>query len=261
MRTTCRVRLFGIFLCAAVFQIIIAVVFTMLRRPEDNKIPTGSIPDVPYDKAEVVIVVAGYLFDTSWVRRYLPEYSHVVYTKLDLASKYNVPHNKGKEAHIYLKFIIDHYHNLPNHTIFLHGHGSESWHDTRLYRTIKNLDYNEEYKNLNWHHHYDLERDWKDEYEKTRDHWPEVFVKYGIPFPERICYYCCAQFMVSKEAILRRPFNFYKEYYDWMADTQVDDYYTSRISEYTWHMVFGQDPVQKRIKWSQYFDNLLSGWW
>ncbi len=43
------------------------------------------------------------------------------------AATHNVPFNKANEADCYLKFILDHYHDLPPRMIFAHGH-EYAWH-------------------------------------------------------------------------------------------------------------------------------------
>jgi hypothetical protein len=211
-----------------------------------------------------LLVVAGYMFNTDWLNEYLSHYPHVVYTKMNNTAKYNVPHNVGQEAHMYLQFIIDYYDKLPVHTAFLHGHGEDSWHDATLYERLNNLDWDAKpYQNLNW----DWRR-WHDlnnkkyivhKAELTKN-WPPPITKWVGSPPPRICHYCCAQFIVHKDTIRMLPKQFYIDYYNWFIETKTDTYWTSRIAEYTWHIIFGQPACELAnplIRAWNYLDNMF----
>jgi UDP-galactopyranose mutase len=46
---------------------------------------------------------------------------------LQLSEKILTP-NRGNEAAVYLAYIVEHYHDLPEIVVFLHDHGPRSWH-------------------------------------------------------------------------------------------------------------------------------------
>jgi hypothetical protein len=61
---------------------------------------------------------------------------------------------------------------------------------------------------------------------------------------------CCAQFIVSRDAIRKHPREFYEKYYTWLIEKtsgegngSVDDMYsgfwTGRYAEYSWRFIFG----------------------
>lgn len=50
--------------------------------------------------------------------------------------------------------------------------------------------------------------------------------------------YCCAEFIVSRDAILRRPRQFYENALFWLWNTTYRQDFTSRFFEFTWHMIF-----------------------
>ena len=61
----------------------------------------------------VVVVIAKYKENVSWVENL--KYNYIIYDK----SK-DVP-NIGRESETYLKYIINHYNNLPDYVVFLQG--------------------------------------------------------------------------------------------------------------------------------------------
>lgn len=45
----------------------------------------------------------------------------------------------------------------------------------------------------------------------------------------------CAQFAVSRGAVLRRPKSHYEWFRRWLLDTEADDEISGRVFEYSWH--------------------------
>lgn len=67
-----------------------------------------------------------------WLAEFLPDWEAVVYVtdrSSDEAAPSNtsriplqhLPVNKGREAAVYLTYIVQHYHNLPDYMVFIHG--------------------------------------------------------------------------------------------------------------------------------------------
>ena len=81
--------------------------------------------------SNTIIVVSRYVKDTSWTRDFANKgYVTLVYEHGENGSvnnPYNLNINKGKEASVYLKYIIDKYDSLPKYTVFLHDK-QYSWH-------------------------------------------------------------------------------------------------------------------------------------
>ena len=67
------------------------------------------------------IVVARNNEDTSWLDIYLGRIPHIVYQVVDANAEFTTAVNKGKEAMPYLQYIIDHYNDLPDVSVFTHG--------------------------------------------------------------------------------------------------------------------------------------------
>lgn len=67
-----------------------------------------------------------------WLAEFLPDWKAVVYVtdrtsddptpaNRSLISPHHLPVNKGREASVYLTYIIQHYHSLPDYVVFIHG--------------------------------------------------------------------------------------------------------------------------------------------
>ena len=67
-----------------------------------------------------------------WLAEFLPDWQAVVYVtdrtsddpvslNASLISPHHLPVNKGREASVYLTYIIRHYHFLPDYVVFIHG--------------------------------------------------------------------------------------------------------------------------------------------
>jgi len=67
-----------------------------------------------------------------WLAEFLPDWQAVVYvtdrtsdnpapSNTSLISPHHLPVNKGREASVYLTYIIQHYHSLPDYVVFIHG--------------------------------------------------------------------------------------------------------------------------------------------
>ena len=69
------------------------------------------------------IVLSRVKEDVSWLDLYLPHLAHFVYQNGDNAtSGYDASGNTCGESIVYLTFIIDHYHLLPEEVVFAHAH-------------------------------------------------------------------------------------------------------------------------------------------
>jgi hypothetical protein len=170
---------------------------------------------------------------------------------------YFVPYNKGNEASGYLKYIIDHYGDLPEHVVFLHDH-EYSWHHkgSILPLVVEHIGKRVRYKNLN-------SFIWSNE---TIEWFPELLDWYDHYFVKELgCiqqygdfmsgFQGCAQFIVHKDIIRQRSLQFYMNLYTWLLSTDMDDYYSGRHLEYTWHLMWGQ--VSKHNHFKQHTVNFF----
>jgi hypothetical protein len=65
----------------------------------------------------------------------------------------------------------------------------------------------------------------------------------NLTLPPRIGVPCCAQFSVSRGAMLQRPLSDYQHYRQWILDTNLEDHISGRVLEYSWHFIFGKEYV------------------
>ena len=185
-----------------------------------------------------------------------------IYTVDDVNAPNHTPVNKGREALPYLQYIVDHYHDLPAVMLFLHSHRDgwpAAWHtDTMDYNNVDSVRA--------------LQRQWvldqgfvnlrcqtspgcPAEMQPFRnppkpgntgekhyaDAWEQLFGNTDVP--EIIGAPCCSQFAVSREAVLKRPLTDYQRMYNWVLNNDLPDEVTSNIMEYSWHIIFGKEPV------------------
>ena len=61
--------------------------------------------------------------------------------------------------------------------------------------------------------------------------------------PDEIGVACCAQFVVSRDHVLRRPKEDYIRFRRWVLETDLNDAKSGRVMEYLWHIIFGMDSV------------------
>jgi predicted O-methyltransferase YrrM len=184
----------------------------------------------------VSILSCHYKEDLSWIN--FVKYPVSVYSKT-LTNKNYIPFNKVQETPGYLKFIIDNYNNLPEYTIFVHGHlNSEHQANKNIVDIINNLSFNEDIVNLNrpdWlgsiQHGDDF---WDKKYSWISENWKDMVGDY-LELPLKMTFYSCCQFAVNKKCILRHPLEFWQKLFNWCENTSLDNYISSRIFEYTWY--------------------------
>ncbi|KAB8339101.1 hypothetical protein FH972_022037 [Carpinus fangiana] len=240
-------------------------------------LPTSS-PSVPDPPPTVNLVVASVKDeDTSWVTTHFPEYGSTVYKADDPAAQYTVPRNKGREAAVFLTYIIDHYSTLPDISFFLHGKRYQWHNEDPLYDGVQvlkqfQLPYalREGFATLRctWEFGCPSElrlntsrseeeikailADPKDSTEKIDDRgkteavYPRAFAELFGPsaaLPKTIAVHCGAQFAVAADTIRKRPQQDYIHFRDWLWNTDLGDDLSGRVMEYTWHIMFGKDTV------------------
>lgn len=186
----------------------------------------------------------------------------IIYTVDDTNVPMHTPKNKGREALPYLQFLVDHYNDLPEVVVFLHAHRDgwpAGWHiDTMGLNNVdsvralqKEFVQLEGFVNLRcqlgpgcpdaiqpFRQTPKMENPGEAYYATA---WKSLFPTEKVP--TQIAAPCCSQFAVSKEQILKRPQSDYQRMYDWVMDNDLPDEVTSNIMEYSWHIIFGKDPV------------------
>lgn len=222
-----------------------------------NNFEPGSVP-----KDGVELVVASIKEENmTWLNDYLPYWKKSIYIANDPTAELTVPKNKGKEAMVYLTYIIDRYDSLPGNIIFHHG-GRFQWHtDDPHYDGLPQLrDFR--LQHLKKVGYANLRCSWllgcpaeispevnDDPDPNTPAHAQHVYKKAfmelfpGKQVPEVVAVPCCAEFAVRRELIRKRPRKDWIRYREWLMNTELDDKLSGRVMEYSWHMMLGRQPV------------------
>ena len=168
----------------------------------------------------------------------------LIYDKENPNNPLNIPVNKGNEASVYLKYIIDNYDNLSDFTFFIHDE-EYAWHHSgsiidkyneavmskQLFFNI-NDKCNWDKKNLIDKHIYVRLLQWYDEY--IEQYIPISKVPNNLDFI--YSYFGSAQFLVHKDLIRNLPKEFYIKLYNWIITTNLPNYLSGRYLEWTWHI-------------------------
>jgi hypothetical protein len=188
------------------------------------------------------VVVSRYNRDVSWTEKFrtVAPVRIMVYDKCNSNNPYNVPLNKGNEASVYLKHIVDFYDELPEWTFFVHDE-EYSWHHSGslIDKLQYALDSDRRYFNVN-----DLaftDHLTNDEITMVLEWWRIHIEKYrsikSLPSPLFAAdNRACAQFLVHRNRIRSMPLEFYSDMYEWIMRTHLPNYYNGRLFEWTWHL-------------------------
>ncbi|KAI1114121.1 hypothetical protein F5Y14DRAFT_415532 [Nemania sp. NC0429] len=236
--------------------------------PEEEAQQGPDSPDSP--KPDLELVVASIKSEnTSWIPALLPDWRANIYVADDSRAPLTVPVNKGREAMVYLTYLIDRYDSLPENVVFVHA-SRFAWHnddpDYDALPTLRSL----RLAHLRVAGYVNLRCVWvigcpgeirpaidaaADDQEKekgkgkgklTAKHvykqaFEELFP--GAPLPELVAVSCCSQFAVTRETVRARPREDYVRFREWLIATPLDDDLNGRVFEFSWHIIFGKEPV------------------
>ncbi|OCK79828.1 hypothetical protein K432DRAFT_426214 [Lepidopterella palustris CBS 459.81] len=217
----------------------------------------GFVQPAGYNYTRTLVVARTAEEDVDWVESELRSISFLetaIYTVDAPTAPFIVPENKGHEVMPYLTYIIDHYHNLSDITMFMHAH-SATWHnDDLLGSQSSNMVHalsppkvvRDGYFNMRCHHEpgcpdhiHPLEEDDalnKPEVTIFAPAWRELFP--GVPVPKVLSQPCCAQFAVSRDRIHALPVEQYEFFRNWMLKTPLEDKLSGRVWEYVWQYIW-----------------------
>jgi len=201
------------------------------------------------------IVVSRYNRNVDFVYKMNENTNIMIYDKENEENPLNIPVNKGNEASVYLKYIIDYYDILSEFTFFIqdeeyswHHYGSiidrydEAKKSNKLFYNINSFDFDKNsILNLNG-----------EEVFNNFMKWYEEYIEEDIPLlklPNKdFChgYKGCAQFLVHKDVIRKLPKKFYEKLYNWIITTDLLSYYSGRYLEWTWHLMWDIYPYLEK---------------
>ena len=161
----------------------------------------------------ICIVIARFCENLDWIKKIPEQFNIIIYNKgPPLPSEYTSISlkNVGREGHTYYKYIYDNYENLPDHVIFLQGypfdHSPNLMNDLNKYIVNTNRPVGFEYISDHFVKcnlsgcRYNRKAPLRDIYETLFGIRIE-----NMPFRFAVG----AQFIVSKQQILKRPREFY----------------------------------------------------
>ena len=195
------------------------------------------------------IVISRFKKNTDWVKK-LEKYKAniMIYDKEMPENKFNIPVNKGNEASVYLKYIIDNYDNLTDYTFFIHDEDYSWHHDGSIEeRLIEAINSNELFFNIN---NFNLKPYFHISEKIQLMEWYNKYIEPYIPLeklPNKdwlIGYKGCAQFLVHKNLITHLPINFYIDIYNWILEYN-DNKLSGYFLEWTWHLFWVISPTYK----------------
>lgn len=168
----------------------------------------------------------------------------MIYDKENLNNPLNIPVNKGNEASVYLKYIIDYYDELTDFTFFIHDE-EYSWHHSGsiIDKFNEALMSNKMYYNINDKCRWDKKNLINENIYNELLKWYNKYIENYIPISKVpnnsdfiYDYLGSAQFLVHKDLIKNLPKEFYIKIYEWIITTDLPNWLSGRFLEWTWHI-------------------------
>lgn len=163
---------------------------------------------------------------------------------------------------VYLTYLIENYDNLPPYAIFLHGHIS-AWHQ---HKDIRDMIRDLQVPALQEAGYVSFRCEWnpscpaelrpidhdaiqwgdgthvKQTEDAIANAWSDLFP--GVDIPRTISSPCCAQFAVTREAMMTRTKEDYMRLRAWLLKTRLSDTISGRVMEKLWAYMMTGEPVQ-----------------
>jgi hypothetical protein len=150
----------------------------------------------------------------SWVRN-TSAHSVFLYQRYNPRAP-NFAYNFGTEGGVFLRFIVDFYHDLPDVTVFLHG-GNPADHNPRVWDLVRCLRPDATFVPLNdvFVHNRSVAEfsfyGWSVWLEQC---WRDFLAAFNVTFPPRqrvgVSFTCCSQFAVSRRTLRRHSLETYR---------------------------------------------------
>ncbi|KXJ97034.1 hypothetical protein Micbo1qcDRAFT_191624 [Microdochium bolleyi] len=212
------------------------------------------------------VVSATKATNTTWIGEHFPSVPAHVYIADDPRAPFTVLKNIGHESNVYLTYIIDHYDELPDVVVFLHGRRYQWHNEDPLYDGVPPLQklripyvLSKGFATLrcSWLLGCPLEikpdpaakTKWDDpgadQRAKTEAAYAKAFKELfpSKPLPEAVGVHCGAQFATTRERIRANSVADYVSYRDWLWTTELTDEFSGRVMEYSWHLILGAPAV------------------
>ncbi|KAK4946366.1 hypothetical protein LTR10_014564 [Elasticomyces elasticus] len=218
-------------------------------RTDGSRMKTPAI--MPWNYTSALVMARTKTADVRWVEEEKLEMDKYIYVADDPTAPLHVPANKGNEAMVYLTYIIDHHDSLRDFTVFVHAHRWSGHNNPFLgddaVQMLRQLNaervMRDGYMNLRCSSGPGCPT-WVHPKEQGDDKLAPIILKEwdnlfpGEPVPDDLAQACCAQFAVSRKQIQSVPLSKYQHWRNWLLETEVSDYFSGRIFEYLWQVLF-----------------------
>lgn len=192
-------------------------------------------------------VVSRYKKNVDWAYKLKKINKLYIYDKETPENELNIPVNKGNEASVYLKYIVDNYDNLADFTFFTHD-DEYTWHHSGsiIDRFDEAVRSNQLYYNIN-----DkcvmgsiISNPWYSDILVWYNEYVEKYIPMNsLPHKDWTeNHRGSAQFLVHKSLITNLPKDFYENLYDWIITTDLTNDKSGRYLEWTWHLFWDVYP-------------------
>lgn len=210
------------------------------------------------NQTNATIVISRHKKDVSWTKRFVENAFRVIVYDHHAHKNhpYYIPKNQGREAAVYIQYIISYYDALTPFTIFLHDQ-EYSWHHDKsiVDLVIENIGTKKRYLNLNnvclgliktnplWPYMVSYFRTCLEPYIGSME-------LYGDFTPG---YKCCAQFICHKQLIHRFPKQMYANILEYLIDNnELDEKAKGHMLEWTWHLLFANPFIVQKMSKQAY---------
>jgi len=214
-------------------------------------------PNCRADACTVVLTVSPWAGDLQWLQD--QPFCFIVSEKFESRTAkfldYGVP-NKGNEASSYLNFIVGQYDALPDTMLFLQDQQT-SKHNQNMVLILRQLHLDAApYLPLNSVYMPFMDpRDFCNVRKCIRESGITRYLnRSALPLHHMdVAFTCCAQFVVSKEAVLSRPRAMYQDLYRYMVSAsdfgqRSDSFARGECLEVLWHVIFGEKRIEQPLK-------------
>jgi hypothetical protein len=197
--------------------------------------------------------------NTRWIASNFPNLTTAVYIvdRNDHDSPFKTPMNKGNEAMVYLTYIIDTYESLPEVAIFSHAHLRSKHTDELLGNSIVESLRRLRLPRVKRDGYFNLRCSWKPggcpqylnlrdpslsafegsaEAQTLRTAWSELLPDLK-EVPEWVSQPYGGQFATTRDTIRTIPLQSWIQWREWLIHTDLADYHSGRVWEYTWQYV------------------------
>lgn len=190
-----------------------------------------------------IIVISRHEKDMSWTRKLCDQGFHVIVYDHQKHSNhpYFVKENKGREASVYLRYIIDYYDHLHQYTIFLQD-DDKSWHHEGSIADLVQGRKGKKSKFFNLNKRCLALIEPNNLYPMMKDYFTRFLSPYIGPIEKygdwTAGYKCCAQFIVHRDYLRKFPKKMYEDIFQYMMDGRHDEKAKGHMFEWTLHLLY-----------------------